>query len=422
VSPKDVLLEPDEGRLRVALDELAMLVEPDAPGWTREVFSTPYQHARDWIRHHMVEAGLSTSIDAAGNVVGVLPGRSDGPSIVIGSHTDTVHGGGRFDGIVGVLSAVEIARSLRQSGTVLEHELRVVDFFGEEANTFGMSCLGSRAITGSLSSHHLDLCNSEGERLGNAIEAFGIDSDMMLRATWSPREVGAFVELHVEQGPRLERSGYKLGVVTGIAGIERMMTTFTGRADHAGTMPMDERRDALVAASAAILKIEQTVTCSEVDAVATTGRLIAEPGALNVVPNKARMWTEIRSLDAAWLGSVQSQLVEEILDLARARGVECEVDWLSDQAPVPVPMKMQDLIARSIDDLGVKWQPVPSGAGHDAAHMARLAPTGMIFVPSRLGKSHCPEEWTDTSDIVGGVRALGATVRRLDLELDGVQR
>jgi N-carbamoyl-L-amino-acid hydrolase len=242
----------------------------------------------------------------------------------------------------------------------------------------------------------------------------------MLRAVWSPKDVGAFVELHIEQGPRLERSGHTLGVVTGIAGIERMVATFVGRPDHAGTMPMKERRDALAAAAAAILQIEQTVTCSQVEAVATTGRLLSEPGALNVVPSQAQMWTEVRSLDATWLGTVKSQLVDEILVLARDRGVECEVNWLTDQQPVPVPATMQDLIARSIGDLGVAWQAVPSGAGHDAAHMARLAPMGMIFVPSRSGRSHCPEEWTKISDIVEGARALGATVCRLDLEMDGM--
>lgn len=298
--------------------------------------------------------------------------------------------------------------------SLLHHELRVVDFLGEEANTYGVSCLGSRAITGALTAAHLSFVDPAGTVLGTAYDSFGLDPHAALGAAWGAEEVHAFLELHVEQGPRLERMKTSVGIVTGIAGIERLMASFAGRADHAGTMPMNERRDALTAAARAVLAIEATAACAEVEAVATTGRIEVTPGALNVIPDRARIWAEIRSLDGSWLDSAQLRLTEEIVAAGRARGIAAEVSWLTDQPPVLMARSMQDLIAESADEIGLAWAPVPSGAGHDAAHMSRLGPTGMIFVPSKDGKSHCPEERTGLPQIVDGAKLLAATVLRLD--------
>ena len=408
-------LAPDADRLATDLAALADYRSPDAPGWTREVFSDPYRSERGWVRDRMRDAGLEVRVDAAGNVIGRLPGMSpDAPPLVTGSHTDTVHGGGRFDGVVGVLGGIEVARRLRETGTRLRRDLFVIDFLGEEANGFGISCLGSRALAGVLTGEHLSRRDAAGRRLGDAMTGFGADPSGALGLAWRPGSVHAYLELHIEQGPVLERQGTALGVVTAIAGIERLLATFDGRADHAGTTPMTERRDALAAAAQAVLTIERTACGAPVHAVSTTGRIEALPGAFNVVPDQARLWAEVRSVDAAWLGGVKRRLAEEIAGEAAARGVTAMIEWLNDQDPVPTSPAVRDHIGRTADELGIGWTAIPSGAGHDAAHMTPLGPLGMIFIPSRGGRSHVPEEWTDLADIAVGVHALAATLVRLD--------
>jgi N-carbamoyl-L-amino-acid hydrolase len=406
-------LAPEKSRIAADLAELSGFADPDEAGWTRRVFSEPYRASRAWVRARMRDAGLDVCEDDAGNLIGLLPGTTGAPALVTGSHTDTVSRGGRFDGVVGVLGAIEFARRLRETGMRLAHDLLVVDFLGEEPNAHGVSCIGSRAIAGLISPGYLDQRDGNGVTLGRALESAGRSPSDMLRARWRPDDVAAFVELHIEQGPVLQRRQADIGVVTAIAGIERVMAAFTGRADHAGTMPMTDRRDALAAAAQAILTVEQ-IGCGEPDAVATVGDLKTAPGALNIVPESARIWAELRSPSQAWLGTARKRVVQDIADLAQARGVEVELDWLNDQDPVPTTLGVQDVIAAASQSLGQRWTSIVSGAGHDAAHLAALAPMGMIFVPSRDGRSHCPEEWTDLDQIGAGVHALAATMVSLD--------
>lgn len=406
----------DAGRLTDDLEALAASYAASAtPGWTRQVFSDPYRASRDWVVGRMRDAGLDTHVDAAGNLVGRLPGRNpDLPVLMTGSHTDTVHGGGRFDGMVGVLGGIEVARLLRESGTLLEHDLVVVDFLGEEANTFGVSCLGSRALAGVLTAEHLDRTDDSGRRLGDAMTAFGLDPDAALRLALRPGSVHGYVELHVEQGPLLETSGSTIGVVTAIAGIERLLVTFAGRPDHAGTMPMAGRHDALVAAAEAILTVEREGCGAPVHGVSTTGRIESSPGALNVVPDHARLWAELRSVDPSWLTGAKRRVVDRIAEQADARGVSTMVEWLNDQDPVACDASVQDQIAAAASEVGHSWEAVPSGAGHDAAHLVRLGPMGMIFIPSIGGRSHVPEELSHADDIAAGVDVLAASLLRLD--------
>src|SRR6202165_818655 len=218
----------DLGRLQDDLAGLAEFHDPDSPGWTRRVFSAPYIRSREWVARRMSEAGLKVTRDTAGNLVGTLAG-GRGPALVTGSHTDSVAGGGRFDGPVGVLGAIEAARCIRDGGLHLRHELRVIDFLGEEPNDFGISCVGSRAIAGELSAEHLALRDPSGRTLAEAVDSNGGDAAGIREAKWTPAEVGAFVELHIEQGPILERAGIPLGIVSGIAGIQRVLMTFTGQ-------------------------------------------------------------------------------------------------------------------------------------------------------------------------------------------------
>lgn len=412
-----VNLEPVPDRVQRDLTELAEIRAPESGGWTRTVFSEPYRASRDWVRRRMRDAGLDVSADGAGNLVGVLPGRDPAaPALVAGSHTDTVESGGRFDGVVGVLGALEAVRMFTERGIRLRRDLLVVDFLGEESNDYGLSCLGSRALAGELAAADLDRRDLAGVRLGERYAGFGLDPDRVLRSAeaFARHRPGGYVELHIEQGPVLEERGVQLGVVTAIAGIERLLATFRGRADHAGTMPMGERRDALVAAAEAVLAVRRTACGAPEHGVATTSRLAAEPGSPNVVPAVVRMHAEMRSVDPGWLSSAQLRLAEEIRELAGRSGVDVELDWSRDNRCQPVSADVHQAIAGVADSLGVPWLPVPSGATHDAVHLARLCPMGMIFVPSRDGRSHCPEEWTDLAHIETGVRVLAGTLLELD--------
>jgi N-carbamoyl-L-amino-acid hydrolase len=403
-------------RIERDVADLATIRDPGSPGWTRNVFSDPYRASREWVAAKMAEVGLDVRRDETGNLVGVLHGRRpDAPALVTGSHTDTVVGGGRFDGVVGVLGAVELVRQLRERDVELTRDLVVVDFLGEESNDFGLSCLGSRALAGELGAADLDRADGEGVRLGDRYAAFGVDPSGVLAVDWARRmPLHCYVELHVEQGPVLERKGVPIGVVTAIAGIERLLATFTGRPDHAGTRPMDDRRDAMVAAAEAVLAIEREGCGAPVHGVATTTRLTTQPDAPNVVPGSVRLRAEMRSIDEPWLTSARRRLIEEIAGQARERGVDVDFAWTSDNEIVQASTEVHDALARAADRNGLAWTPVPSGATHDAVHLARLCPMGMVFIPSRDGRSHCPEEWSEFADVAAGVQVLGSTLQALD--------
>lgn len=412
----DTVLSIQAERLEEDLAELSRIVNPDEPGWTRTIFSEPYRESREFIRRRMEHAGLKVIVDGAGNIVGTLAGRlPQAPALMTGSHTDTVRGGGRFDGIVGVLGAIEMVRSLRETGTQLQRDLIVVDFLGEESNDFGLSCLGSRALVGELTSEDLSRTNSAGISLAEHYRSFGMEPDDVISVDWARNQhLHRHVELHVEQGPLLEVRQAEIGVVTAIAGIERLLARFTGRADHAGTMPMSDRRDALVAAAEAVLAIRREGCGAPVHGVATTSRVDARPGAPNVVPAEARLTAELRSIDPDWLSTAKGRLATEIAQAASQHGVDVQLDWLHDNDYVSADDTVQEAVTTAADRLGLAWEAVPSGATHDAVHIARLCQMGMIFVPSHNGRSHCPEEFTTTDQITAGVRALGTTLQILD--------
>lgn len=413
------LIEPDAQAVEASIAELAGFVDSTQDGWTRQVFSDPYRASRELVAARMRDAGMDVTLDAGGNVVGRLAGRASQVGLTLkpimtGSHTDTVRGGGRFDGVVGVLGAVEAVAAMRRSGVTLNRDLYVVDFLGEEPNEFGISCVGSRSIAGVLLPEHLDMAGTSGQTMGRTLEGVGLDPQAALNNAWGKDSLHAYIELHIEQGPLLERSGHEIGVVTAIAGIDRLMARFIGRADHAGATPMDARLDALGAAASAVLTIEREGCGAPVHGVATTGRIESYPGSFNVVPSEARLWAELRSTDSEWLSGVKGRLAREIGLEADRRGVSHMIEWLTDQDAVPTAPAIRDLIARGADRLGHSWTPVPSGAGHDAAHMVHLGPMGMIFIPSAGGRSHCAEEFTPTEDIVRGISVLAETLQELD--------
>jgi N-carbamoyl-L-amino-acid hydrolase len=304
-----------------------------------------------------------------------------------------------------VLGAIEAVRCLRRAQVPLAHDLVVVDFLGEEPNDFGLSCVGSRAIVGALEQAHLSLLGPDGSTLAEALAACGGEPTAIASARWSGA-LQCYIELHIEQGPVLEQAGVPIGVVTGIAGIHRLLARVTGQPDHAGTTPMSLRRDALVGAAETVLAIERLAE----GGVATTGRLDIRPGSLNVVPTEADIWAEARSSDGRWLDEFGESFADELESIGARRHLTTSLEWISRASPVPVTKWVAESIAQAARATGTDPLLIASGAGHDASHMARLGPMGMIFVPSRAGRSHCPEEWTDIDQIGRGIQVLAETV------------
>jgi N-carbamoyl-L-amino-acid hydrolase len=366
----------------------------------------------------MAAAGLEVETDAMGNLIGRLLGeRPELPQLVIGSHTDTVAGGGRFDGMVGVVAAIEVARLLSQSGPRLRHSLLVVDFLGEEPNRFGVSCLGSAAVTGELGEPQLTLIVEKGETLAAALAAIDARPADPVEMRWPAARLHAYLELHIEQGAKLERAGIRLGVVTSIAGIHRAVVTLVGRPDHAGTASMDDRLDSLTAAAEVVLLVERLAGESALggEGVGTVGRLDIAPGAANVVPGLATVWVEFRSAQPEWLAGRHQALVDGVRECAARRRLQVEIEWVSEGSPVACAPGPRRAIIEAIQELDQPYFELASGASHDAALLARICPMGMIFIPSRDGRSHCPEEWSDPEDVALGAQALLAAALRLDL-------
>jgi N-carbamoyl-L-amino-acid hydrolase len=361
------------------------------------------------------EADLSVYIDAAGNLIGRREGRRpDAPSIMIGSHLDTVRAGGRFDGISGVVAGLEVARILKETDVMLEHPLEIVAFLAEEPSPFGLSTVGSRAMTGKLSPQIINsLKDDQCRTLPQAIRQMGGDPSNLQQAKRSPTDILAFLELHIEQGPSLEERNIPIGIVTGIVEIARGDVKVLGRNDHAGTTPMEIRNDALAAASEIVLALEATCKAS-VGIVGTIGKMDVFPNSLNVIPGLVNIGMELRSLDEEIIKEAIKKFKLDLENIQHSRGIEITCDTWTSSQKVIFDEALVTLASATCDKLGIPHLLLPSGAGHDAGHLARITPAGMIFVPSKGGRSHCPEEWTDFDHIGRGAELLGSLVGEID--------
>lgn len=412
------MISPAPERVASELTELSTLTDSDRPGWTRRALSEFDVSGREFARRLMRQSGMDTRIDGAGNVIGVLPGRLGGRQIMLGSHTDTVDGGGRFDGIVGVLGAIEVVRLIQEHDIGVDHDLVVVVFFNEEPNDFGLFCVGSRAMTGQVDRQTLVITDPTGRSLADALPDSRIDPDDFLSAAYDFNPVTAFLELHIEQGPELERAGRQIGVVETITGINHFRALFTGRQDHAGTTPMDVRADAGCAAAGTVLAVE-SIAESGLNTRGTSGQIRFTPEAVNVVSQIASLEGEFRGPEGSWLNKAQRRLTAAAGSEAEKRGVEVEIEWTTDDAPVPLHEPITSTITEVADDFGLSRATMFSGAGHDAGIIAAKTQVGMIFVPSVDGRSHCPEEFTDFADIMPGISVLLETVLRTDRRARG---
>ncbi|MGJ0203612.1 hydantoinase/carbamoylase family amidase [Leucobacter sp. gxy201] len=409
-------MQPVTERISHDLESLATMTDTSMPGWTRAAFSELDIVGRHWAADQLRAEGLEVHEDAAGNIIGRLPGRHpELGAIATGSHTDTVEGGGRFDGIVGVIGALEAVRMLRENDIRLNHDLLIIVFFNEEPNSWGTSCLGSRALTGALPKDYFDRENQQGEKLGHALQRVGIDPSGMLGvdAYLQASNLRSFVELHVEQGPVLERVGSQVGIVTSITGVTRFEALFRGRQDHAGTTSMLDRRDAGCTAAGVVLAVERIAGAHETGR-GTTGQVLFTPDAVNVVSEEALITGEFRSPDDEWLSFAQDQLQEAAAAEGAKRRVDVAIDWLPTQAPVPMAEPLQQAIEATSAHLDLTASKLYSGAEHDAAIMGALVPSAMIFIPSAAGRSHCPDEWTDLADISAGTAMLAGSLVEID--------
>lgn len=411
-------LYPNGERIRNDIDTLAGLVDSAKPGWTRRPFTSWYAQGRDWLRQEMLASGLEVRIDAASNLIGSIAGSDPHlPPIMIGSHTDTVVGGGRFDGIIGVVAGLEIARRLKESGTRLRHTLEIVDFTAEEPSEFGISTIGSRGMVDNLPADMLERTDLSGLKLLEGIRMAGGDPERIPALARKPGEVALYLELHIEQGPVLEQTDRKLGIVTGIVGIHRYRVIVEGKPNHAGTTPMNMRYDALTGAAELVLELE--ALCRKPYAepvVGTVGKLMVEPNGANVIPGRVTFELEVRSLDANILDGIIQEFTRKKNAIEAERSLKVTIDPLSKSEAIRVPQTIQQTIGSACEQVAPAAY-LPSGAGHDANQLARIAPVGMIFVPSRGGRSHCPEEWTDYEDVALGVEALARSVLAFDHSL-----
>jgi N-carbamoyl-L-amino-acid hydrolase len=412
----------DESRLWKRIEGLAALTERDRP-WTRRSFSPLFLKGRDWLATQFRQASLAVAIDAGGNLIGRTEGRIRAlPPIVVGSHSDTVPDGGRFDGILGLVAGIEVAQSLRESGVALSHPLEVVDFLAEEPSEYGVSCVGSRAMAGLLDETMLDAKAPDGETLRQGIARVGGNPSKLSSALRTLGGTAAYVELHIEQGPILESLGIPIGIVTDIFGISRRRIVIAGQPDHAGTTPMNIRRDALVGAArvidAAYRKASEMLGSNQ-QAVATVGHISVTPNAINAVPGRVEMILEVRSNREATLDRFADELLNEARGTLAALRLTTESTPLSHAAPTFCAADIQDTIEAASMALGLRSKRMPSGAGHDGVFMAKTGPIGMIFVPCLQGRSHCPDEWMDPTHVAAGTRVLYETVVQLDRKLAG---
>jgi len=386
---------------------------------TRLVFSIKELRGRQFLIHLMRQAGLQIHIDRIGNIFGRLDGSNPkAPAVLVGSHLDTVLHGGKFDGTMGVIGALEAVRALNEQKVMLRSPVEVVCFVGEESSRFGYSTLGSSLVAGEV--HGADLSNAadaQGTRLEDILSSLGIYRSNLRSMRRDPASVKAYLELHIEQGPILEAKKKPIGVVTSIAAPTRFRVVFTGQADHSGTTPMEMRKDALVAASELVVAVEKiSRRYSRMEkgrVVGTVGAMKIEPGVINAIPGKAELSVDIRSITASAKNRVVRLVQAKIREIARRRHVRIEILPIREENPVPLDKRLVHLLKECCEAKGIAYEVMPSGAGHDAMQMAKITPSGMLFIPSRRGISHSPLEWSDPEDICLGTQLLLDSIVRV---------
>ena len=379
-------------------------------GVSRVAYSDADLLGRKYVMSLMENAGLHVVIDAAGNIIGRRSGKNDRLSVIgFGSHIDSVPGGGNYDGDVGSLGAIECIELMNENKIVTEHPLEVIIFQNEEGGL-----IGSEALCGILHEASLSLVSNSGKTIRQGIADIGGNTDRLADAKLAKGYFKAFVELHIEQGGILDREGISIGVVEGIVGINQWTVTIDGKANHAGTTPMNQRQDAMVAAAKLVLAVNQAATSVPGRQVATVGKIKAEPGAPNVIPGRVELTLEIRDLSHEKVITVFEMIKTQAMGIEKETGTTIRYQLTNENQPAVTDKRIQEIVAAAAGTLGLSSKSMPSGAGHDTQDMATIAPVGMIFVPSRDGISHSPKEYTSPQDMANGASVLLQTILKVD--------
>lgn len=408
-------LEVDKNRLISEIEELALISDAEAPAVTRIVFTPTDLRARVWFLERCKKAGLAVRQDAIGNIFARWDGQDHTvAAVATGSHIDAIPNAGKYDGVVGVLGGLEAIRALQQSGVIPKRSIELILFTSEEPTRFGIGCLGSRLLSGSLSSDAAKhLTDKNGESIEQIRTAAGFQGD--LETVKLPTgHYQAFVELHIEQGPLLEQEQIPLGIVSNIAAPSSFRISIEGAGGHAGGVLMPDRRDALCAASELILAIErQAKSSGSPDTVATVGICEVFPGAINSIPSRVSLSLDIRDTDLRRRDSLITAVDEACHAIAPKRGVSVRLELVNADAPGECAANIVEMLSASCKKHGLTFLTMVSRAYHDSLFMSRIAPVGMLFIPCRNGYSHRPDEYASPDDIARGTLVLAETLRSL---------
>lgn len=418
-SPLSYNIQINKRRLLRDLNAVSRIGIGDHGSVTRLVFSIKELRSRQFLIHQMRQIGLQIHIDRIGNIFGRLDGaNAKTPALLVGSHLDTVLHGGKFDGTMGVIAALEAVRILKEQKLVLQSPVEVVCFVGEESSRFGYSTLGSSLVAGEIRAKDLaHAVDTQGTKLEDILASMGIYRNNLRSMSRDPSTIKAYLELHIEQGPILEAKKKPIGIVTSIAAPTRFRVVLTGQADHSGTTPMEMRKDALVAASEFIVALEKICRrysrMEKGRVVGTVGAIKIEPGVINAIPGKAELSVDIRSITAEAKRRVVRLIQARIREIARRRKIQVKILPLREEDPVPLDKWLIHLLKKCCEMRNIAYEIMPSGAGHDAMQMAKVTPAGMLFIPSRRGISHSPLEWSEPEDICLGAQLLLDSVIRV---------
>ena len=404
-----------KGRIAENLDYLKQFTATPGNGCTRLPFTKEARDAVEYLKTIMAEAGLEVWEDVAGNVFGLMKGEDETlPCVMMGSHYDSVKNGGDYDGIAGVICAIEVARQLKEKGIAPKRNFVVVGFCDEEGMRFGTGYFGSGAMLGK---RDVEYCkkfkDTDGISIYDAMKSYGLDPEVIEQAKWPEGSIGSFLEAHIEQGPVLDAENIELGLVDCIVGIQRYMVTVHGRADHAGTTPMDMRLDAVDAATKVISKIPDWAREKGAGTVATTGYIKTTPGGMNIVAEKVEFTVDIRSTNNDYINDITSKIRAALDFETEKMGGSYEMDNKLTITPVDLSEEMLQIMEDDCKEKGYSCKRLPSGAGHDALEIGQVIPTVMLFVPSKDGRSHCPVEHTEYSEFAKASVIMNGLAQKL---------
>ena len=410
------MLKTNIERIQKDIETLAQFSCVEGIGCTRFTYTKEFAQARDYIISEMKAAGLTVREDAVGTVIGRLEGKNpNAPILMTGSHFDTVKTGGRFDGPAGVTAALETARTLHDEGFVPECPIEFVALPEEEGARFGGGLMGSRAMCGKLTQAEVDTYKDwDGVTIAEAMKGYGLDPTKIAEAKRTPSEIGTFIELHIEQGPILENNRTDVGIVEASVGLRCLNVTVTGRSDHAGTTPLNMRADTMLATAKAIVAGTEKAKELNDGTVVTFGRVETIPGAFNIVAKETNFNIDCRSRGIESVNTVIDVIRTSLeRSVAENPGLSFEMEEKTSALPVQMKAEVQELLEKHAAELNISTRKMLSGAGHDAMIMGGICDVAMVFVPSKDGRSHVPEEWTDYADLQKGVELVYRAIKEL---------